>query len=155
MKLRPAVGDDAEKVVHVYVDSWNKGFGHRLGVRGITPGLVERWRTDLTAGTVRWTVAEVSAVVVGFVGVGPSRDPIDPDLGELDAIAVDPSHWRTGVGRRLMHHALDVLADSWAKAVLWTPADYERGHRFYEATGWTALGWSRRDGTEVAFGRDL
>lgn len=141
--------------MRVYVESWNLGFGHLLGVREATPRLVDRWRSDLTMGTVRWTVAERDAMVVGFVGVGPSRDPIDPDLGELDTIAVDPSHWRTGVGRRLMLHALGVLEDSWSRAVLWTPANYERGRRFYEATGWTELGWSRLDGTEVAFGRDL
>lgn len=155
INLRPALREDAERVVQVYVDSWNEGFGHLLGVREITAALIERWRADLTADTVHWTMAVVKGIVVGLVGVGPSRDPIDPSLGELNTIAVDPSHWRNGVGRRLMEHALNDLEGSWSKAVLWTPAKYEQGHQFYEATGWTALGWSRRDGTEVAFGRDL
>lgn len=153
--LRPAVRDDAEHLVQIYIDSWNAGFGHLLGVREISPGLVDRWRDDLSEGRVQWTVAEVNAISVGFVGVGPSRDPIDPDMGELDTIAVDPSRWRASIGRILMEHAVGALADTWPKAILWTPANYERGHRFYEATGWTPLGWSRRDGTEVAFGRDL
>lgn len=153
--LRPAGSHDAESAAQIYIDSWNEGFGQLLGVREITSGLVERWRADLVSGEVDWTVAELEGVVVGIVGVCESRDPIDADLGELDTIAVDPSRWRTGIGRRLMRHALDVLGESWSTAILWTPADYERGHRFYEATGWTALGWSRRGATEVAFGRDL
>jgi GNAT superfamily N-acetyltransferase len=90
-----------------------------------------------------------------MVGVGPSRDPVDPLLGELDTIAVDPAHWRVGIGRCLMVHALGVLRKSWARAILWTPADYGRGHAFYRATGWVPLDRSRRDGKEVAFGQSL
>ena len=30
---------------------------------------------------------------MGFAGIGPSRDPDDPRLGELDTIAVAPRAW--------------------------------------------------------------
>lgn len=153
--LRTAVGDDAETVARIYIESWNDGFGHLLGVRRLDADVIERWRRALTVDDGNWTVAELDGIVVGIVGVGPSRDPIDPALGELDTIAVDPAHWRIGVGRRLMDHALGVLRVSWSQAILWTPENHERGHAFYRATGWIALGRSRRDGTEVAFGRRL
>lgn len=147
--------DDAEVVARIYIESWNEGFGHLLGVRELTPELVTRWKHDLADETVDWTVAEVGGVIVGIVGVGPSRDPVDPTLGELDTIAVDLAHWRSGVGRRLMDHALAVLQGSWSRAILWTPASYERGHAFYRATGWVPLDRSRADGKAVAFGRTL
>ena len=72
-----------------------------------------------------------------------------------DTIAVDPQHWRLGIGRTLMEHALVVLRASWPRAIVWTPSNYEQGDRFYRATGWTPLGRTRRDGREMAFGRDL
>ena len=71
-------------------------------------GRVARWAGELAEGD--WWVAEYDGVVAGLVGVCPSRDPLDPPLGELDTIAVDPPYWRTGIGTALMHKALDELA---------------------------------------------
>lgn len=79
----------------------------------------------------------------------------DLSLGELDTIAVDPQHWGAGIGRALMAHAQSVLQKSWSRAILWTPPQYERGHAFYRTTGRVPLERSRRDGTEVAFAREL
>jgi N-acetylglutamate synthase-like GNAT family acetyltransferase len=73
----------------------------------------------------RWWLAERDDDVVGFVGIGPSRDPIDQDLGELDTIAVAPAAWRTGVGKALMSVALEGLrSEGYHSAVLWTLSDY-------------------------------
>jgi N-acetylglutamate synthase-like GNAT family acetyltransferase len=155
IELRPAESRDAEDIARIYIRAWNDGFGHLLGVREFTPETVVRWRRDLVEGAAQFTVAEIDDEMVGIVGVGPSRDPIDPALGELDTIAVDPDRWRIGIGGCLMEHALETLRRSWAKAILWTPADYDRGHAFYVATGWVPLGLTRSEGTQVAFGRDL
>ena len=70
-------------------------------------GQVARWARDLVSGPVAWWVAESGTSILGLAGTGPSRDPIAPDLGELDTIAVSPSAWRRGVGRRLMEAAVD------------------------------------------------
>lgn len=153
--LRPAVEDDAEIIAAIYVDSWNQGFGHLLGERRHTWQRTDRWRADLAATTTTWTVAELDGRVVGFAVTGPSRDPIVADLGELDTIAVDPSYWRRGVGRALMGDAVDQLGRRWDRAILWTPANYPRGHRFYAAMGWRPLQKTRASGTEVAFGLRL
>jgi ribosomal protein S18 acetylase RimI-like enzyme len=149
------VADDAPIVARIYIDSWNQGFGHLMGRRELTQERVARWRADLTGRTAGWTLAELDGEVVGFVGVGPSRDPIDPTLGEVDTIAVAPACWRRGVGRALMAHAVERLRLTWPSAILWTPANYDRGHAFYRATGWYPLDRSRAAGTEVAFGREL
>jgi GNAT superfamily N-acetyltransferase len=139
-------------MTQIYIDSWNQGFGYLLGRRNLTAERVDRMRIDIAQGSGDWSVAEVDGHVVGFISVGPSRDPIADDLGELESIAVDPPHWRQGIGRALMELALGQLALRWPRAILWTPAGYDRGHSFYLATGWRPLGISRADGTEVAFG---
>ncbi len=153
--IRSAHESDVEEIARIYIDSWNEGFGHLTHYRSMTPERVERWRRDLRDPTVTWSVAEVDGAIVGFTGVGPCRDPTDASLGELQTIAVDPPWWRCGFGRLLMEDALDRLRTSYSSAVLWTVADYERGHAFYRALGWVPLGRHRAGGTEVAFGLRL
>jgi GNAT superfamily N-acetyltransferase len=100
--------------------------------RLIDSEVVSSWETDLSAPFPhRWWVAESGEMIAGFVGIG-SRDPIDPTLGEVDTIAVDPSQWHHGIGRELMSVALaHLLKDGYREAVVWTLANYERGRIFY------------------------
>jgi GNAT superfamily N-acetyltransferase len=154
--VRQATSEDAEQVAGVYVASWNAGFGHLMPPRVLDPEQVARWQRDLDAGRIHWWLAEVGASVIGFAGTGPSRDPVEPGLGELDTIAVSPSAWRHGVGTRLMDVAVrDLRRAGYRRGVLWTLAGYEQGSRFYEATGWHASGEHRDGGRQIAFRRSL
>jgi N-acetylglutamate synthase-like GNAT family acetyltransferase len=135
------------------VDSWNAGFAGLMPPIQVDEGRVNRWTKDLTDGPATWWVAEHDGTIAGLVGIGPSRDPIDPGLGELDTIAVAPPYWRTGVGTALMHTALEALAADYAEAILWTLANYPQAQRFYAATGWTPDGNTRADGTQLAYRR--
>jgi GNAT superfamily N-acetyltransferase len=101
-------------------------------------------------------LAECGQTLLGFVGTVPSRDPIDPGLGEVDTIAVAPDAWRHGIGRRLMDAAVNDLLDAgYHEAILWTLADYGQGRDFYLATGWHASGEARESGRQIAFRRFL
>jgi N-acetylglutamate synthase-like GNAT family acetyltransferase len=151
--VREATASDALVVARIYVESWSDGFGDRLGMRTLDGHLVARWARDLCTGPQCWWVAERNSRVVGFVGIGPSRDPVAHGLGELDTIAVATDAWRAGVGRTLMSVALENLQVEFDEAILWTVAGYERGYRFYEAMGWTADGGTRDDGRQVSFRR--
>ena len=157
--IRSATPADAETVVQIYIDSWNAGFGALLSQadRTVTPALIERWRHDLAQPVPhRWWVAERMGSIAGFVGIGPSRDPVDARLGELDTIAVDPSHWRTGIGKELMSVALRYLvADGYDEAIVWTVQGYERGIAFYEAMGWSCDGGVRYEGRQIRLRLDL
>lgn len=149
--IRPAATDDAPAVARIYVESWNVGFGPLMPPRALHQAEIDRWTRDLSEGPARWWVAETD-VTQGFVGITPSRDPVLPGLGELDTIAVDPAHWRTGIGRMLMTTALRGLRDAgYVRAILWTLADYPQGQEFYRATGWTVTDRTRADGTQIAF----
>jgi len=116
-------------VARIYIDSWDEGFGDLLGRRAAEDRAVARWVDNLTTGPQRWWVSERNGRIVGFVGLGPSRDPVEPGLGELDTIAVAPTEWGKGVGRALMSVALDGLAETFSEGILWTLASYERGRR--------------------------
>jgi GNAT superfamily N-acetyltransferase len=154
--IRKATATDARAIAQIYVESWNAGFGTLMPNRTLDDAEIARWASDLSAGSSRWWVALLDQNVVGFAGVGPSRDPIDPDLGECDTISVDPQHWRTGVGRVLMTQVLAGLRRAgYRAAILWTLADYHQGLRFYEAMGWKPDGGTRQDGRQVSLMQEL
>ena len=157
--IRSATPADAEMVVRIYIDSWNAGFGALLSQadRTVTPVLIERWRHDLAQPVPHlWWVAERTGSIVGFVGIGPSRDPVYARLGELYTIAVDPSYWRTGIGEALMSVALRYLVvDGYDEAIVWTVEGYERGIAFYDAMGWCRDGGVRDGERQIRFRRDL
>jgi GNAT superfamily N-acetyltransferase/shikimate kinase len=149
--VRDAGPTDAAAAARLYVESWNAGLGELVGPRALDPAETARWARELGSGSQRWWVAERGGRPVGFAGAGPSRDPVAPERGEQDTIAVSPDAWRTGVGRTLAAAAVDWLAARYAEAVVWTVAGYDAGHRFYEALGWVADGGTRADGREVSF----
>ena len=154
--IREAEANDAPRIVQIYVESWNAGFGELMPDLAVDEDRISRWTTDLTTGQTHWWVAEYDGSIAGFVGIGPSRDPVDPELGELDTIAVDPAHWRKSIGTALMRTALDALAEAgFTEAILWTLAGYDQGQTFYNSMGWTRDGRTRDNGHQVAFRHDL
>jgi len=147
MEIRSALADDALGVATVHVRSWQAAY------RGLMPDVyldqldVERrragWERNI-AGT-EWprsgtlVATEAHGNVVGFANIGPARDG-DGDplvIGELAAIYLLPEAWGSGVGRRLMLSAVNVLRDAgYAEAILWVLEGNERAQRFYEIAGW-------------------
>ena len=73
--IRQASPEDAEAIAHIYVESWNAVFQHRMHTRTVDAELVSRWTTDLDAPPPhRWWVASQKDAIAGFIGIGPSRD---------------------------------------------------------------------------------
>ena len=135
MLIRAATPDDAEATARVHVASWAAAYA----LKG--PSLEQR--LDLHRRFPPTFVAEVDGEIVGFVGVGPSRDP-DAE-GELYTIYVDPEHWRGGVGRELIRAGEQRMRElGYRKVVLWVLDGNSRAQTFYESEGWTADGESRR-----------
>ena len=155
--IRDAVPSDAAAVAAVYVESGNSGWAGFAPRRDLTPALVSRWEHDLGAGLPwRWWTALEGEDLIGFAGIGPSRDPVAMGLGEIDTIAVHSRWWRRGVGRALMAVALRHLtADGYLSAIVWTWAGYPRADAFYRATGWVADGATRAGGAHARYRRSL
>jgi len=85
--------------------------------------------------------------VVGFVTFGSSEDePVDPQVGQVYAIYVDPGHWDHGYGRELFAAAERGLTDAgFDVATLWVLDSNARARRFYEAAGWVTDGASKTE----------
>ena len=157
--IRPGTADDAAGVARVQVETWQTAYAHALPAEQLEKlslkEAVERHR--------RWPpefVAEHDGEILGFVGVGKSRDP-DTD-GELFAIYVHPNHWGTGVGRRLIQAGEEELRKlGHEHAILWVLDDNPRARRFYELAGWSPDGAAREihifgfDVAEVRYAKRL
>jgi GNAT superfamily N-acetyltransferase len=147
MEIRRALADDALGVATVHVRSWQAAY------RGLLPDTYLD-QLDIDARRAAWarTIAEAdwprtgtlvateaNGNVVGFAHVGPARDDdLDPLLvGELASIYLLPQVWGSGVGRRLMLAAVNVLRDAgFGSAILWVLDGNDRAQRFYEIGGW-------------------
>ncbi|MET9314754.1 GNAT family N-acetyltransferase [Kribbella sp. NPDC003505] len=151
LTIRSAGDGDAPEIARMYVDAWNAGFGDLMPTAVLDDARVARWSETLADGD--WWVAEIDGVMAGFVGIGPSRDPIDPELGELDTITVDVPYWRQGVGTALLHKAVEELGAQYDEAILWTLANYPQAQNFYTKNGWTLTDTTRDNGHQVSYRR--
>jgi GNAT superfamily N-acetyltransferase len=140
---------DASQIAEIHVQTW------QVAYRGLVPDdyldalsvdqRAEAWRQILADSDLPCTgafVLECDAVVVGFVHVSPSRDDdAEAAIGEVTAIYVLADFWSRGVGRALMHCAVENLRDAgFTSATLWVLDANLRARRFYEAAGWASDG---------------
>lgn len=144
--LRLARPEDALAVAGVHVRAWQAAY------RGlIADEFLDSLRPQDRAATYSFDSDDPAAPetilaaegeeVVGFVTITPSRDEDAPAAGEIQALYVDPSRWRGGVGRLLLREACARLRGrGFEEAILWVLVGNAAGERFYEAHGW------RRDG---------
>lgn len=148
------MSQDAAVAAEIYVVSSNAAWGAWQGPKELTEERIARWAADLVRPRYHWWVAHLDSAPVGLAGIGPSRDPVAEEIGELDTIAVLPAYWRRGVGRALMTQANDQLdRDGYERAVVWTWADCPAAAAFYPAMGWTRGDQYRDDGRQVSYWR--
>jgi GNAT superfamily N-acetyltransferase len=146
MEIRRALTSDASGVATIHVRSWQAAYKGLL-----PPEFLDQLDIDARKGGWQQTIAEAdwprtgtlvaaeaNAHIIGFAHVGASRDDdADGQTGELAAIYLLPAVWGSGVGRRLMAAAVNVLRDAgYAHAILWVLDGNENARRFYEAGGW-------------------
>lgn len=90
--------------------------------------------------------------VIGFITVGPGRDPARAGDLELQALYVSPDHHGTGVADQLVHAA---LVDG--PAYLWVLEGNDRAIAYYRKHGFVADGAQKQHppsgGTEIRMTR--
>ncbi|GAA3824445.1 GNAT family N-acetyltransferase [Sphaerisporangium flaviroseum] len=142
---------DIEAVSSVRIAGWRSAY----------PGIVPRSHLDALSleddvlarrerfarrdGTTLDLVAEDGGTVVGWLSMGPCRDPdARPDDGEIYALYVRPDLLGTGVGRALGEAALRAAGERpFRRLLLWVLEDNTRARRFYDRAGF------RPDGTRT------
>ena len=108
--------------------------------RSATPS---RYRSPFAPRTI---VLLQDGAIRGFATYRRSRDRRARGLGELQALYVDPLHWRHGTGRTLMQEVYRRLsAEGVVEAILWVLVGNERAERFYRADGWLPDGTTRHE----------
>jgi GNAT superfamily N-acetyltransferase len=141
--VRAAAAADADAIGQVHADTWRAAYAGVLPEAAFDVNARQRfWREVFER---EWPpasavfVAEFEGAVIGFAGVGESRE--EEGVGELFTIYVEPGRWGTGAGRALIERAEESLAGSgFDEALLWVLEGNERAERFYRAAGWTRDG---------------
>ena len=148
IQIRDARPGDEQEVAALHVRAWKAAYPGLLPQSYLDALTPEERATGYrfapsTQGAPRTILAFEDGALLGFATFGPCRDEDARDAGELQALYVDPSHWRAGAGRALLRRARSRLrADGHTEAVLWVLRGNDGAARFYEADGW------RRDGAE-------
>ena len=167
--IRPATADDAPDVARIHVAGWKAFYRDRVPdamLEGLDEGRrTEGWRRSIAElrDPGRTWVFERDGRVIGFCDTNRSADPgAPPATGEVRAIYLDPDVVGTGVGRRLLAHAVDELRrQGFSRATLWVLGSNDLGRRFYEAAGWWPDGvekdepWGHHVLHEVRYATDL
>lgn len=137
MTIRPAVAADVPAVAalerdNLGVDAWPEG----LVAEGLLGNLP----------TVSYLVAEVDGVLVGHAVAS-----VVADIAELQRIAVDPAHRRTGLASALLDAVIDAARGGGADRLLLEVREDNAGAlAFYAARGFVEVDRRRRyyrDGT--------
>jgi len=112
------------------------------------------WEADVLADPATWAlVALADDAPVGHVAFIPARErraqdaraawqtrPLIAGLAHLWQLFVLPDWWGRGVAPRLHDAAIvEMQAQGYASARLFTPSQHARARRFYERRGWKAV----------------
>ena len=151
-RLRQANVSDAEGIAKVHVSTWQSTYSGLIPDSFLQSLNVEQrtknWIRNLESSTPRnqTIVAEVDGEIVGFIGVGPSREIDNVNQGEVYAIYVDSKIQSQGVGTALMRQGLLFLKDEkFGEAILWVLDKNSRTRQWYESLGWISLDKSKID----------
>jgi [ribosomal protein S18]-alanine N-acetyltransferase len=144
--IRPATTADVDAVERLERENLGEDAWSRIlveqGVSGELP-------------TVRYLVAEYGAVVVGHAVVS-----VVSDISELQRIAVDATHRRTGLATGLLERAVDLARGAGADRLLLEVREDNAGAiAFYTARGFAEIDrrprYYRDGGTAVVMRRDI
>ncbi|MBM7493085.1 GNAT superfamily N-acetyltransferase [Micromonospora luteifusca] len=153
LTIRREEPDDAEAVARVHVHGWQAGYAgfmpdEVLGRLNVTAWAQRRRDVGTADPEHPFTtlLAEVDGLVVGFTTFGPyrrnqDRDDLDPTVGEVVALYVEPSCWGDGTATALLAAARAGLSErGWTGFRAWVLADNRRARRFCERAGLSADG---------------
>ncbi|MFI5928955.1 GNAT family N-acetyltransferase [Micromonospora sp. NPDC051543] len=156
LTIRREEPDDAEAIARVHVHGWQSGYAgvmpdEVLGRLNVAAWAQRRREVGTADPEHPFTtlLGEVDGLAVGFTTFGPyrrnqDRDDLDPSVGEVLALYVEPAFWGDGTATALLAAARAGLVErGWTGYRLWVLADNGRARRFYERAGLSPDGeWS-------------
>lgn len=159
--VRSAELSDVGRIAEIQVASWQAAYREILPAQflaGLSAGRRrEVWASNF--GDRQVLLAEHDGKIMGFISVVSTEDP---NLGEVQAIYLDPAIYRRGVGTELMKAGESRLSEmGFTDGILWVFVDNAAARRFYEAMGWTPearialMELGGRQVTEIRYHKDL
>lgn len=159
--VRSAEFSDVERIAEVQVASWQAAYREILSAPFLAGLSAERrrvfWANNL--GDRRVLLAELDGMIMGFISLVSTEGST---VGEVQAIYLDPSIYRRGVGTALMKAGESRLSEmGFTEGILWVFVDNAAARRFYEAMGWTPearialMELGGRQVTEIRYHKDL
>lgn len=143
IRVRPAEPADALRIAEVHVRSWQSGYAGILDDAFLADLDIaprhDRWRRRLAEpGASSTWVVELDGELVGFAGLGPSRDAdLDGQVWrELMTCYLLPSAWGSGAAGVLVGRAVPEDENHF----LWVLSDNHRAQAFYRKHGFAADG---------------
>jgi ribosomal protein S18 acetylase RimI-like enzyme len=124
MVIRTATLEDSAENARIQVDTW------RTTYREIVPQSfldemdydvrATSWREQLESANSRICVAEMDAIICGFISGGRLREAVSDFDGEIFAIYIAEEAQQRGCGRAMMRKlAGELLQDGLTNAVVW------------------------------------
>lgn len=136
--IRPAEPGDVHGIVRVAERAWNAVYDDVLQQDTIDGALDEWYAHDLLLQHVQdsgvsFFVAEAGEPVVGYTTGGMN----EVGAGEVGALNVDPGHWRSGIGTRLLERVeADCREQDWNPMQIRVIAGNDVARPFYEKHGY-------------------
>lgn len=154
-RVRRAGVADAPSLARIQVDGWRAAYVGIVPDEYLAdmdrPERVDVWRERVSTPDPFATFVAIDEhdAIAAYCTVGVLRTEDgkgEPGAGELMAIYVDPTRYRSGAGRAVHDAGIDHLIQrgfEWAGLWVFTANDSARA--FYEACGWTADGAIHED----------
>jgi GNAT superfamily N-acetyltransferase len=147
--IRLVTSIDVDDIARLHVATWQVAYrGHMPDAHldALDPSKrAAMWSKAIERPDTVVLVASAGDTLVGFCSVLRSRDTdAAPGVGEIAAIYVDPSVWRSGIGRALVEAAIaEALPRNFAELTLWVLTGNAGARAFYESCGFRADGHTK------------
>jgi ribosomal protein S18 acetylase RimI-like enzyme len=149
--VRLALADDAAEIARIHVRAWQAAYASIFPADFLNslsiPKRQALWTGTIARGMPRVMLAHRDDVTLGWIAWGASRDH---DKGrtdaEIEAVYIDPAHWREGAGTVLIDEAINAAAsEGYREVTLWALEENVRGLSFYKALGFALDGVFRTE----------
>lgn len=151
LTIRAAITQDWEPIVSIRIEGWKESYKGiidqtYLDAMVYTDESVSRRREFFRSNkSMKCLVAELGDKIIGFVDLGPSREP-DLGKGEIYAIYLLDEYKRRGIGGALWRAAIECLQNQkLTPFIVWGLRDNLPARRFYEKMGGTLLAKKESD----------
>jgi ribosomal protein S18 acetylase RimI-like enzyme len=159
--VREPTAQDAHGIAQVLVESWLAAYAGLLPDKLLAGMSVTDRQRQLEGafaaptppGAVR-LVAQQHGVIIGFANAGmvpPTDDAADAlaepqRAAEIAVLYVAPTHWRQGVGRKLLRRVMRRLAvEDCTEVRAWVVDGNDSAVAFFMSQGWTRATRERRE----------